>query len=190
MIEENYIVPLLLTLQNAVIFVVTLVLLFAISPLIAVSLIACVVFMFVLPGLMGRPLQIRQEMLSKRLSMFTSKLKDFFSGYEVIKAYQMDGHIKVEFQNENNEAANAKYRADKLFALNESISGILAYLTQFSGLFIGAYLIIIGDITAGILLALIQLSGTFVSPIMVMMENIPKIRSIGPVIKRMDDLAD
>lgn len=188
MIEENYMIPLLLSLQNSVIFIVTLVLLFSISPLIAVSLVICVAVMFILPGLLGSQLQTRQEMLSKQLSVFTSKLKDFFMGYEVIKSNQMSDHINAEFDRENKEAADAKYRADRLLALNESISEILAFLTQFSGLFIGAYLIIIGDITAGTLLALIQLSGTFVSPIMIMMQNIPKIKSIGPVLKRMDDL--
>lgn len=190
MIEENYIVPMLLTLQYTVIFIVTLVMLFEISPLITMCLIGCMIIMFVFPGLMGKSLQARQEILSKQLSVFTSKLKDFFSGYEVIKSYQMDDHIKREFVNENDEAADAKYRADKLFALNEGISGILAYLTQFSGLFIGAYLIIKGEITAGTLVALIQLSGTFVSPVMMIMQNVPKIKSISPVIKRMDELAD
>jgi len=190
LIEENYIIPSLLTLQYAVIFIVTLVMLFEISPLITVCLIGCVIVMFVVPGLMGKPLQTRQEMLSKQLSIFTSKLKDFFSGYEVIKSYQMDGHIKREFKNENAAAAGTKYRADKLFALNEGVSGILAYITQFSGLFIGAYLIIRGEITAGTLVALIQLSGTFVSPVMMIMQNVPKIKSISLVIKRMDELAD
>lgn len=190
MIEENYIAPLLLIGQNAVIFTATLVLLFVLSPFIAACLILCVFVMFVVPGLMGKPLQARQEAVSKQLSGFTSKLKDFFSGYEVIKAYQMDTHIKSEFEKENNEAADVKYRADKLFALNEGLSGILAFLTQFSGLFIGTYLIIRGDITAGTLLALIQLSATFVSPIMAMMQNIPKIKGIKPVMQRMNDLAE
>jgi ABC-type multidrug transport system fused ATPase/permease subunit len=190
LIEENYIIPSLMVLQYAVMFIVTLILLFQISPLIALCLLGSMIVMFTLPGLMGKSLQVRQEMLSKQFSTFTSKLKDFFSGYEVIKSFQIMKHIKKEFLNENNQVANAKYQADKLFALNEGISGILAYLTQFSGLFIGAYLIIRGNITAGTLVALIQLSGTFVSPVMMILQNIPKIKSIVPVIKRMEELAD
>lgn len=179
-----------MTLQYAVMFIVTLVMLFKISPLIASCLIGCMIVMFVLPGLMGKSLQARQEALSKQLSIFTSRLKDFFSGYEVIKSFQIVEHIKREFVNENDKTANTKYCADKLFALNEGVSGILAYLTQFSGLFIGAYLIIKGNITAGTLVALIQLSGTFISPVTMILQNIPKIQSIKPVIKRMEALAD
>ncbi len=189
LIEENYIVPLLLTLQYGVIFLVTLIMLFDISPLITLCLIGCIAAMLMIPGFLGKPLQLRQELLSKQLSAFMSRMKDFFSGYEVIKSYQMDHFIHKEFEHENTEAADIKYKADKLFALNESISGILAYLTQFSGLFIGAYLILRGKITAGTLVALIQLSGTFVSPVMMILQNIPKIQSIRPVIKRLEELA-
>jgi ABC-type multidrug transport system fused ATPase/permease subunit len=190
LIEENYIIPSLMTLQYTVMFIVTLVMLFKISPLIALCLIGCMIVMLVLPGLMGNSLQMRQDALSKQLSVFTSRLKDFFSGYEVIRSFQIGDHIKQEFVNENDKTADTKYRADKLFALNEGVSGILAYLTQFSGLFIGAYLIIKGNITAGTLVALIQLSGTFVSPVMMILQSVPKIKSIDPVIKRMDELAD
>ena len=190
LIEENYMVPSLLTLQYVVIFIVTLVMLFKISLLITLCMIGCMIIMFVLPGLLGKPMQKSQEMLSKQLSYFTLKLKDFFSGYDIIKSYQLNDYTKKEFVIENDKTANAKYRADKLFALNEGISGILAYLTQFIGLFIGAYLIIRGEITAGTLVALIQLSGTFIMPIMMIMQNVPKIQSISPVIKRLDELAD
>ncbi len=190
LIEENYIIPSLMTLQYIIMFIVTLVLLFMISPLIALCLIGCLIVMLILPSLTGKSLQTRQEAISKQLSVFTSRLKDFFSGYEVIKSFQIGNHIKREFANENDKTANIKYQADKLFALNEGVSEILAYLTQFSGLFIGAYLIIKGSITAGTLVALIQLSGTFVSPVMMILQNVPKIKSIKPVIKRVEELAD
>lgn len=190
LIEENYIIPSLMTMQYIIMFIVTLVLLFMISPLIALCLIGCLIVMLILPSLTGKSLQTRQEAISKQLSVFTSRLKDFFSGYEVIKSFQIGNHIKREFANENDKTANIKYQADKLFALNEGVSEILAYLTQFSGLFIGAYLIIKGSITAGTLVALIQLSGTFVSPVMMILQNVPKIKSIKPVIKRVEELAD
>ena len=190
LIEENYIQPSLLVLQYGVMFLVTLVLLFTISPFITLCLLGCMIVMFVLPGLMGKALQTRQEMCSRQFSVFTSRLKDFLAGYEVITTFQIGTHVRKEFIKENEAIASVKYKADKLFALNEGISGILAYLTQFSGLFIGAYLIIQGEITAGTLVALIQLSGTFVSPVMMILQNIPRIQSITPVIKRIRELSE
>ncbi len=190
LIEENYITPILTTLQYAIMFIVTIVMLFVISPFIALCLIGCMIVMLLLPGLMGNSLQTRQDALSKQLSRFTTRLKDYFSGFEVIKSFQIGSHIKRAFSYENDKTANVKYQADKLFALNEGVSGILAYLTQFSGLFIGAYMIIKGSITAGTLVALIQLSGTFVSPVMMILQNVPMIKSIKPVIKRIEELAE
>lgn len=190
LIEENYIQPYLLVLQYGVMFLVTLVLLFTISPFITLCLSGCMIAMFVLPGLMGKALQTRQETCSRQFSVFTSRLKDFLAGYEVITSFQIGTHVRKEFIKENEAIASVKYNADRLFALNEGVSGILAYLTQFSGLFIGAYLIIQGKITAGTLVALIQLSGTFVSPVMMILQNIPKIQSITPVIKRIRELSE
>lgn len=190
LIEENYIIPYLTIVQYTVIFLVTLFLLFDISPLITLCLTVCVIIMLVVPGIIGHSLQSRQEKLSQQYAEFTSTIKDYLSGYEVIRSFQITNYIKKHFENENEMTANTKYHADKMFALNEGISGILAYLTQFSGLFIGAYLIIQGRISAGTLVALIQLSGTFVSPVMMIMQNVPKMKSIAPIIKRVIEIAD
>lgn len=190
LIEDNYLIPALVTLQYVVMFLVTSVMLFQISPLITLCLFICMVIMFVFPGIIGKYLQIRQNELSVQLSSFTSTIKDFFTGFDVIKSYQIEKHIKQEFMNKNEIAMNSKYRTDKLFAVNEGVSGILASLTQFSGLFLGAYFIIQGKISAGTLVALVQLSGTFISPVMMIFQNIPKIQSIKPIVKRMNELEE
>lgn len=190
LIEENLITPFLQVVQYGVMFIVTLILLFQISYIIALCLIGSLILMFIIPGLLGSSMQKRQGDLSKQLSAITSRLKDFFSGYEVIKSYQIGHYIQEEFVNENNKTVDAKYKADKLFALNEGISQLCAYITQLSGLFIGAYFLIKGSMSAGTLVALIQLSGTFVSPVMMIMENIPKIKSIMPVMERIEELSN
>ena len=190
LIEENLIIPTLQVVQYGVMFIVTLILLFQISPLITLCLIGSLILMFIIPAFIGSSMQKRQGDYSKQLSVITSKLKDFFSGYEVIKSFQIGHYIKKELVNENNKTVTAKYKADKLFALNEGISQLCAYITQLSGLFIGAYFLIKGSMSAGTLVALIQLSGTFVSPVMMIMENIPKIKSIMPVMKRIEELSD
>lgn len=190
LIEDNYLMPALATLQYLVIFLVTSVLLFQISPLITLCLCFCMIFMFVLPGIIGNYLQVRQNELSMQLSVFTSKIKDFFAGFEIIKSYQMEEHINREFMKKNNMSMISKYRVDKMLAANEGLSGILAYLTQFSGLFLGAYFIIRGRISPGTLIAIVQLSGTFISPVMMILQNIPKIQGIKPVVERMNGLAE
>lgn len=190
LVEANYLQALLTALQNAAIFVAALTVLFTVNPLIALGLMACIALTLVVPGFFGKALQGRQDALSKKLSAFTSKIKDFLSGYEVVKSYNMDRPIKSEFDRQNNEATLARAGADRLLAANESLSEVLAYLTLFSSFFIGAYLIVLKSITVGTLLALIQLSSFSVNPVMALMQNLPKIQGIKPVLRRLDELAD
>ncbi|MFD1175408.1 ABC transporter ATP-binding protein [Paenibacillus puldeungensis] len=190
LIEENYINPLLLTLQNIVIFVFSLAIMLFISPLVTGILIVCTVLMFVVPSLFGSALQNKQNAVSEQMSVFTLKLKDLLSGYEVIKSFALGKHADRKFGQENAAAANTRFAADRLLAMNESVSEILGILTQFSVIFIAAYLIITGHLSAGSLVALVQLSNGFVGPVLIIMQSLPKIQGVKPVVDRINALAD
>lgn len=87
LIEENYISALLSTFELIIMFTATLGLLIALSPLITVILIFGLLLMFLVPAGIGHILEKRQDCVSKQMSVFTGKLKDLFSGYEVLKSY-------------------------------------------------------------------------------------------------------
>ncbi len=189
-IEENGIQPLIIVVENAVMFITAVAVLFSINVIIGFCLIGCLVLMLFVPMLFGKALQRRQETVSSKLAVFTAKVKDILSGYEVIKSYGMDQHVQCDYNKQNDESTLAKFRADKLTVMNQSVSEVLAYITVFSGFFIGAYLILIGEISAGVLLALIQLSSSFVNPLMLVMDGMPKVQGIKPVLKRLDMLSE
>ncbi|GGF61917.1 ABC transporter permease [Paenibacillus albidus] len=190
LLEDHYIQPMLQVLQNIVVFAASLVVLLYLSPLVTAILVGCMVLMFAIPSLFGKALQTKQSAVSSQMSIFTSRLKDLLSGYEVIKSYAMGRYAEQTFKEENHRAANIRFAADRMFALNESVSHTLAILTQFAVVFIAAYLIITGNLSAGSLVALVQLSGGFVGPVLVIMENLPKIQGIKPVLERIDLLAE
>ena len=190
LVEENYILPLLLMLQHAITFVATLVLLLILSPVVTGCLVLCMLLMYTIPSLFGKALQSRQDALSGKLARFTTRLKDIFSGYEVIKSYRVTGKVEEEFRQENHEVADAKYAADKLFVINESLSQMLAIITQVVAIFVSAYLVLRGNISIGTLIALVQLGGSFVWPIVTLMQNLPKVKSIKPVLARLDEFSD
>lgn len=190
LVEENFLLPLLLTIQYGAMFVFSIMLLIYFSPMVTLSLFLSMVLMFIAPSLFGKALQSKQDALSEKQAIFTGKIKDMFSGYEVIRSFRMFHHISRRFEEQNKQLASAKFASDKLFVGNETLSQILSYLTQFVSIFVAAYLLIIGDITAGTLVALIQLGGMFVQPMMMIIQNIPKIKGITPVLKRLDDFAE
>ncbi|AVQ39302.1 ABC transporter ATP-binding protein [Clostridium botulinum] len=190
LIEENYVVPLLLILQYSVMFGVTVILLLYLSPLVTLGIFISMLLIFIVPSIFGKTLENKQLKLSNRLSFFTSKLKDIFLGYDVIRSYNLRDNITKEFQEENNNLSNAKFTADKIFVINESLSQILGLGTQFVAIFLSAYLVIKGDLTMGMLIAIVQLSATFVQPVIMIMSNVPKLNSVKPIIKRIDDFSN
>ncbi|WP_027624603.1 ABC transporter ATP-binding protein [Clostridium lundense] len=190
LIEENYVVPLLLILQCSVMFTATVILLLYLSPLVTLGIFISMLLIFIVPNIFGKALQNRQLELSSRLSFFTSKLKDIFSGYDVIRSYNLRRNINKEFEEENNNLSNAKFTADKIFVINESLSQMLGMGTQFVAIFLSAYLVIKGNLTMGMLIAIIELSATFVQPVIMIMSNVPKLNSVKPIIKKIDDFSN
>ncbi len=189
LIEENYIVPLLLIFQYGVMFVVTVILLLYLSPLVTLGIFISMLLIFIVPSFFGKALEKKQLELSNRLSFFTSKLKDIFSGYDVIRSYNLKESIGKEFEEENNNLANTKFAADKIFVVNESLSQTLGMGTQFVAIFLSSYLVIKGNLTMGMLIAIVQLSGTFVQPVIMIMSNLPKLNSVKPIIERIDEFS-
>ncbi|MGG2092654.1 ABC transporter ATP-binding protein [Bacillus sp. S13(2024)] len=188
-VEENYLLPMLEILSNIAVFVGTLVLILKFSPIVAAYLFVALFVMFIVPSLIGKNMQTKQNELAAQYALFTKSIKDYFSGFEVIKSYNMNKFIKNKFLDENKELAQVKYNADKLLTLNATVSDVLATVSMLSVIFIGAYLVLIDNITVGTLVALIQLSSFFVNPIMIIMQSVPKIKSTKPILERIENNA-
>lgn len=186
LVEENHLIPLLLCAQMGVLFLTTLGILLYLSPLVTAVLFLFLVLMFTVPALLGRKIQKKQDAYSEKLAEFTVKSKDFFNGYEVIRGYSMRPYILKKFTRINRDTAHRKMAADTLLAVNECFSDILSAVSVLVIVFVSSYLMMKGRITAGTLLALIQLSGTFVTPVVMLMQNIPKITGIRPVLKHLE----
>lgn len=190
LLEENYLVPLLLSSQMIALFLSTLVILCFLSMTVTLILMGFLVLMFLVPILLGNALQKRQEAYSGKMAVFTSKAKDFLSGYEVIRGFNIGRIIQKKYQSENYSAVKAKFQADQLLAVNENLASMLSVLSTVIVVFTAAYMVMKGDITVGTLLALIQLSGTFGTPVLILMENIPKITGMKPILKRLGELSE
>lgn len=190
LIEENYINPLLGIIQNIVLFISSLILMLYFDPIVTLCVILSSMLMLIVPGLFGKAMQNRQDIYSKKMSEFLKQLKDFLSGFEIIKTYRMDNYTQTEFERRNTDITTAKYRFDKLLAANEGISIVLALMVQVMAIFLSAYFIITGRITAGAMLGLIQVSSNLVSPILLVFQNLPKLKGSKPIVERINSFAD
>lgn len=189
-VEENYFLPLLLCLQNIIIFITSFAVMLYLSPLVMLCLFIAILLLIALPSLFQKSIQNRQEGFSEKQSRFTVAIKDFLSGFEVIRSYRMNSYTAKAFGDKNDTLYTAKYALDKIVSAVEGLSTILGVIVQCSVLFISAYLIITGKITAGALVGLVQVSGTIVAPIQILSESIPKIQGSRPIIERLNALVN
>ncbi|MCL2367953.1 MAG: ABC transporter ATP-binding protein/permease [Oscillospiraceae bacterium] len=190
LIEDNYLTPLFV-----VIFVIPLFLSSVAVMLYFDFIVTIVVFfssflMLLVPGLLGKALQKRQDQFSQKMSGFMIRLKDFLSGFEVVKTYRMLPFVRKQIERENADMAKAQYRAGRLLVLNSELSKFLGMAIQVTTIFLSAYFIIIGRITAGVLVGLIQAGGSLVMPLMMALQELPKLKGCAPILERLNGFAD
>lgn len=190
LIEENYITPFLDSIQNIVLFAASLLLMLYFDPIVTLAVILSSMLMLIIPSLFGKAMQKRQDLYSKKMSVFMMQLKDFLSGFEIIKTYRMGEYTQKEFEQRNTDVTNSKYYADKILAANEGVSLVLALMVQVTAIFLSAYFIITGRITAGAMLGLIQVSSNLVNPILLVLQSLPKVQGSKPIVERINSFAD
>lgn len=189
MIEDNFLLPFFEVVQYTVIFISSFVLMIYFDVIVTIVVFVAITLMFLVPSLLGKELEKRQNTLSSQLADFTTKLKDILSGFEIIKSYSMKQYVIQKFDKENSDTIHTKYSVDKLFALNEGLSSFLALMVQIVVLFLSAYFIITDRITVGTLLGMVQVSSNLANPLIMIFTNIPKIKSIQPIIEKLTVLS-
>jgi len=189
-IEEGYLNNIFDVLYHGVLFIATLGVMLYFDVFVTLVIIGMSILMMLVPSLIGAALQKRQTMQSEKMSAFMVQMKDFFSGFEIIRSYRMKAFTKKAFAQQNDELFTAQYRVGKLTALLAGLTATLAILTQVTAIFLSAYFIIIGRISAGVLLGLVQASGQLVSPVGSLLGMLPMIKGAKPIIERVNRFAD
>ena len=190
MMEDNYLLPLLQVIQYTIIFIASFAVMIYFDIIVTICVMTASAMMLIVPSLFGGLLSKRQDKYSDLLSSFTNHVKDLLSGFEVIKSYRMKKYVLSRFEMSNEDTIKAKYSVDKAIAANEAVSMALSLLVQSIVVFLSAYFIIIGRISAGALLGMVQVSGNLANPLLNIFSNIPKIKSIKPIIQKLNSLSD
>ncbi|MEG2686690.1 MAG: ABC transporter ATP-binding protein [Christensenellaceae bacterium] len=189
LIEENWMKPMLGVCESIGMFVTTVVMLVYYSPWITLTIFATSALAFLIPNAMGKYLSKRQQGLSNELAAFTNKVKNIFSGFDVIHSFNMLLHINKNFATYNEQLAQRKYEADHFKVMNDTIGQVLGITIQIGTSCLSAYLVLKGEISIGVLAAVMQLCARFVTPLMSMMNSMSLIKSMKPIIQKFDELS-
>lgn len=166
MVENKFIIPYLEMVGDVVIFVGTTVVLLRINVWITLVMFMTAILLFIIPVMFSKKIASRQNEVSNQFGVITSKIKDIFSGYEVIKSYSLENTMTNEFLESNSDVENLKYKASHLHGISESLSSLLGVMTQVSSIGLGGYFLIKGQLTVGTLFAVAQLGNGIYGPIM------------------------
>jgi len=190
LLEDNYFLPLATAAQQGLMIIIALGFMIYFSIVVAGGLLGTLIILIVIPALFGSAIKKRQTRLSENLSSFTVKIKDIFSGFEVIKSYQMGTHIKKSFQEHNSDVIKSNFQLYHLStAIVGAVSSVIGLFLQVGVVFFSAYLIIHGHLTAGSLVGLLVVAGQITGPVQALGQMIPMIQGSKEIIERLEGFA-
>lgn len=181
MVETKYLVPYLEMIGDIVIFVGTAALLLWINPWVTLVVCATSALLFLVPAILGAPTAKRQDEVSKQNSIFTTRIKDIFSGYEVIKSYNIVDNMTEEFLDENSTVENLKFKSNHIQGISQALSMFLGVMSQISTIALGGYFLIKGQVTVGTLFAVVQLANGICWPITWIVSKVTLVKGMKEV---------
>lgn len=187
LIEQDYILNILEIIDNVFIFMISLISLATISFQVTAGIISLGALPLLFPVIFKKVLSKRKLAYSNALGNFTTKIKDFFSGFEVIKTFDIKKRTLENFDhyNEFTEHSKVRYRLLEFFVSDlGSASGSLMHLTTIG---ICAYMISLGKMTFGDLLAVTQLIKFVINPMVQIATRQNKVNACSGILKKLDD---
>ena len=186
LIEDNFLNNIFLVISSITSFIIALVALSYISPYIVIFIAVIGILGFVIPNALSKKLIIEKNQYSKDLEDITSVTKDLFTGFEVIKGFNITNKINNIFLDSSIKVEETKRKYSVLEAIIRGFSvsfGISIYLGV---LILGGYLMYNGKITVGTAIIIIQLSTHIVSPVRTSITLINQIKSVSLIAKKIE----
>lgn len=164
-IEEKYIKSFFSIVSNSSLLLFSIIGMFMINwqlsiPVLIVSLVPIIVM-----SLLGGKMQAKQNLALTQQNAYVSKVKDAFSGFLVIKSFNIEKQISKEFQNGNDKRADSEFSLSELNNISVSISNFSGYLVFLVAYGLGMFMVINGNTSIGGVTAIVQLVNFIVMPL-------------------------
>lgn len=147
-----------------------------------VSLLLCVV----VPTLTARRTAEGMSRFLVRFDGFIQRLDDYFSGFALLKNYDIGERIRTRFLADNRETEREKWRAEtRIEAVNALIS-VISWLMRVAVVSLGFAAALQGRLSVGGVIGAYTLAGALSSPIENMVRNFNEIGSIRAVERKIE----
>ena len=175
MIRENYLENYVVYITSIISFVLSTILLMKINFIITIVLYILLIIVIFLPNIMKSKLEKFHLNNMNDSKTFITSLKDFLSGFDVIKSNNLENYVNEKLDKEINNVKNSNICLERInYQLAES-SHFFITLLGAAGFVLGSYYASIGKMTYGTVIAIVQLTNTLSSPLYTIVENIGKL---------------
>lgn len=166
-IEENYLNRMLLLIYQSALFVGGLAMMLALSWQLALATIGLSLIPIVFSLVMGKELSVREKAMSDQNEKFVAQVKDFLTGFSVIKSFKAEGRVRGLFDQANHRLEQTKRKRRWFEHVLGGFTNTGSLVLQMGVFICGAWLAIRGKITAGTVIIFVNLSGYLLQPIQI-----------------------
>lgn len=189
-IEDNFFNNLFQVISCFISFIISLVVLFSISPNIVIFISIFGVLGFIIPNALSKKLVIQKNEYSQNLEQVTSITKDLFSGFEVIKGFNISNKINEIFKTASTNVETSKKKYSILEGIIRGFSLSFSVTIYLGVLLLGGYLMYKKSITVGTAIIIIQLSTHIVGPVKLSISLINQIRSVAMIADKIEEILE
>lgn len=189
-IEDSFFNNIFQVISCFISFIISLVVLFSISPSIVIFISIFGILGFIIPNALSKKLVIQKNEYSESLEQVTSITKDLFSGFEVIKGFNISKKINEIFSNASTNVEISKKKYSILEAIIRGFSLSFSVTIYLGVLLLGGYLMYKQSITVGTAIIIIQLSTHIVGPVKLSISLINQIRSVSLIANKIENILD
>lgn len=177
-IEQDYFINVLGLIRNIFMFVLASILIIRISIYISLGVLVASIFIVIIPQFFNSRVSISKKNLSDSLSDFTAHIKDIFSGFEIIKSFNIEKRVSEQFRVSNNKVEKNKFHYTLISGIVDSLSYLFGFIMLFIAMGIGTYLTMKGAITIGAMIASVQLMNNVMGPVESIATGFSRMKSI------------
>ena len=187
-IEDNFLNNIFQVIASILSFSISIAVLFYISPVVVIFIVFFGVLGFIIPNALSKKLVIAKNDYSTNLEEITSVTKDLFSGFEVIKGFNISKKINQVFKYNSNNVETSKRKYSIIEAIIRGFSISFSVTIYLGVLILGGYLMYHNRITVGTAIIIIQLSTHIVGPVKTSISLINQIKSVSLIAKKIEDI--
>jgi ATP-binding cassette subfamily C protein len=182
------------TVGNASKFILMLVM--AIAAIITISPFNALILAFTtslplfIPILFAKKLSRAQLDISRTKTAFNRKIKDYLSGFEIIKTFGIEKNIEPRFHKAATDVMAASYRDGAINADVMTLEIAVSNASRFLYYFVAGFLVLRGSITVGDVVAIVSLSAIVAGPVSFLSNAINNIQASKDIRRRVFDMME